>query len=192
MHERADFSRNERAETDTICTGSFNPPTDYATLETVVDPRREIAGEESQPPVAEHFARLLAVLVRILNDAAMAFDVATETIAAAVLLERRGQRPSVEDLVRMAGRVLVDAAERGSVPSVERRRLRGKTRSLSSAQLDEIARLGRDSLALPSQDADAMNELMRSAPGPGVLGRIELSPLVQRQALAASEEHVNG
>jgi hypothetical protein len=151
-----------------------------------------MAREESRLPVAEHFALLLAVLVRILHDAAMAFDVATETVAAVVLLERQGQTPSLDDLMRMAGRVLADAAERGSVPTVERRRLRGKTRTLSSTQLDEIARLGRDSLELPSHDVHAMDELMRTAPGPGVLGRIELSPLVQRPALAASEEHVNG
>ncbi len=145
----------------------------------------------------EAFARtslpsLVAVFVRVVHDAALAYDLATETLAAARW--RWDSSPALGDdrfawLIELGASVLADAAERTRVPSVERRRRAGEppSHTLTIADLQGIARLADAHLELTPAAREAADRLARTSPPPHVLRGIDLSGLVDAQPLPDRE-----
>lgn len=139
-------------------------------------------------------APLVAVLLRAVHDAALAYDLATETLAAA----RSSWGPAAEAnesndrsawLIEMGGSVLADAAERKRVPSVERRR-RGRTptpHTLTITDEQEMALFAEARLELSAAAAEAAEALARTAPPHHVVREIHLSGLVSAEALPDHE-----
>jgi predicted RNA polymerase sigma factor len=155
----------------------------------------ELSGDTRQE--FESFAHtslpsLVAVLVRVVHDAALAYDLATETLAAARW--RWESPPAPRDdrfawLIELGASVLADAAERTRVPSVERRRRTGEppSHTLTIADQQEIARLADAHLELTPSAREAADRLARSSPPPPILRGIDLSGLVDAQALPDRE-----
>jgi hypothetical protein len=130
---------------------------------------------------------VLVALVRVVHDAGLAFDLATEATARA----RFEWDGSAGDrwLLDVAAMVLGDAAERGHVPSIERRR-GGRpvpTLVLSAAEQQEIARLAEASLDLPPDLEQAFAAFVRDAPPPSRLRQIRPSGLVEPESLTVDE-----
>jgi predicted RNA polymerase sigma factor len=139
-------------------------------------------------------APLVAVLLRAVHDAALAYDLATETLAAARSRWGRAADPDESDdrsawLIELGASVLADAAERMRVPSVERRRsgreLTPHTLTISDQQ--EMAQLAEARLELSSPAVEAAEALARTAPPHHVLREIQLSGLVSAQPLPDHE-----
>jgi predicted RNA polymerase sigma factor len=139
-------------------------------------------------------APLVAVLLRAVHDAALAYDLATETLATARSRWGPVADPTESDdrsawLIELGGSVLADAAERKRVPSVERRR-RGrepKPHALTISDQQEMATLAEAHLELSPAAAEAAEALARTAPSRHVLREIQLSGLVSAQALPDHE-----
>jgi predicted RNA polymerase sigma factor len=150
------------------------------------------AGQEFESFARASLAPLVAVIVRVVHDAALAYDLATETLAAA---RWRWESPPAHGgdrfawLIELGGAVLADAAERRRVPSVERRRRTGEppSRTLTIADQQEIARLADADLELTPAAYEVAERLAHTSPPPHSLREIDLSGLVDPQALPDRE-----
>jgi hypothetical protein len=136
--------------------------------------------------VSQWLAPLVAVFLRAVRDAALAYDLATETLAAAHF--QWGSAPSgdagVGWVLRLGAHVLDVAVERGRVPATERRRGRQpRPRRLTVAEQQEIMALAEQHLALPDSALDAADALARMAPPPHVLAELQRSDLVEAEPL---------
>ncbi|MDQ6775559.1 MAG: hypothetical protein M3071_04905 [Actinomycetota bacterium] len=160
-----------------------------------MDELSDDAQEEFERFASASLAPLVAVLVRTVHDAALAYDLATETLAAA-----RWRWGSARDadgdsqdrsawLIELGGLVLADAAERQSVPSVERRRHGGEPapQTLTIAEQQEMAQLVEAHVELSPAAREAADALARAAPPRHALREIRLSGLVDAQALPDRE-----
>lgn len=137
--------------------------------------------------VARWLAPLVAVFLRAVRDAALAYDLATETLAAARL--RWDVAPpgdeAVEWFLGLGTDVLDTAMQRGRVPATERRRGRHATpRWLTVVEQQEIMALAEQHLELPDTARDAADALARMAPPPHVLAELRRSDLVQAEPLS--------
>lgn len=146
--------------------------------------------------LARWLAPLVAVFLRAIRDPALAYDLATETLAAAHL--QWGSAPpgdaGVEWVLRLGAQVLDTAVGRGRVPATER--LRGhqpRPRRLTVAEQHEIMALAERHLALPETARDAADALARMAPPPHVLAELRRSNLVQAEPLPdVATDHQQG
>jgi hypothetical protein len=152
------------------------------------------AQREFERFAAIQLAPLVAVLLRAVHDAALAYDLATETLAAARSSWGRAADPNETDdrsawLIELGGSVLADAAERMRVPSVERRRrgLEPRPHTLTISDQQEMATLAEASLDLSPAAAKAAEALARTAPPRHALREIRLSGLVSAQPLPDHE-----
>lgn len=133
---------------------------------------------------------LLALLVRTVHDGALALDLATEALAAA---RTEWREPIVGDsalvaLLELCARTLAAAAERGTVPAVERRRHHHDApRRLTAAAQRELARLAEQHLDLSTAARAAAEALARTAPPPAALRQLRLSGLVDVEPLSSPE-----
>lgn len=136
--------------------------------------------------VSRWLAPVVAVFLRAVRDAALAYDLATETLAAAHL--RWASAPPGEVAVGwvlgLGAQVLDSAVERGRVPAAERRRGRQPSpRRLTVAEQQEIMALADHHIELPPAARDAADALARMAPPPHVLARMSRSDLVEAEPL---------
>jgi hypothetical protein len=139
-----------------------------------------------------HASPLLLILLRIVHEPALAFDLATETLAA---IQTECDAPphadqALADLIDCASRQLSRAAATGRVPTVERhRRQEINPHRLTAAQQHELARLAERHLDLPENVRSAADALARSAPPHTVLKQIALSGLVEAERLPDPDAH---
>lgn len=149
----------------------------------VPDQRPEM---EYEAFVSRWLAPVVAVFLRVVRDPALAYDLATETLAAAHL--RWESAPSgdagVEWVLRLGTQVLDTAVGRGRVPSTERRRGQQPTpRRLSVAEQQEIMALAEEHIELPAAARDAADALARMAPPPHALAHLSRSDLIEAEPL---------
>lgn len=134
-----------------------------------------------------HAALLVAVLLRVVGDPGVAFDLAVETLA--TLRRRWSERPAEDEqllvwALECSRALLAVAVARGVVPSVERTRdQRPEHRTLSVAEQHQIARLAEQPLDLPPRAQDVVDALARDAPPPQPLRALRCSPLVDAEPL---------
>jgi hypothetical protein len=141
------------------------------------------------------FAPLVGVFLRSVRHPALAYDLATETLAAARLEwgAAPGGDEAVDWLLRLAAHVLDATVERRRVPSVERRRGHGPTsRRLSVAEQRQITALAEEHIELPVSAAAAADALARMAPPPHVVTELRLSGLVEADPLPDHERDPHG
>jgi hypothetical protein len=136
--------------------------------------------------VADWLGPLVAVFLRVVHDPLLAYDLTTETLAAA--RTRWESAPSgeaaVEWVLRLGADVLDGAVERGRVPATERRRAQQPTpRRLTVAEQHEIMALAEQSIELPTGARNAADALARMAPPPHALTRMRRSDLVEAEPL---------
>jgi hypothetical protein len=134
--------------------------------------------------VSHWLAPLVAVLLRAVRDPALAYDLATETLAAARLRweSAPSAEASVEWVLRLGAEVLDTAVERGRVPATERRRgQQPRPRRLTIAEQQEIMALAEQHIELPTGARDAADALARTAPPPHA--RPARSDLVEAESL---------
>lgn len=150
----------------------------------------ELADQSSdigyQAFVAQWLAPLVAVLLRAVRDPALAYDLATETLAAGRL--RWESAPSgdagVEWVLHLAAQMLEIAVQRGRVPTSERRRgQQPRPHRLTVAEQREIMALAEQHVELPPAARDAADALARTAPPPHVLVQLGRSDLVEAEPL---------
>jgi hypothetical protein len=150
----------------------------------------ELSGQPRQTDyeafVSDWLASLVAVFLRAVRDAALAYDLATETLAGAHLqweLAASGET-GVEWVLRLGAQVLNTAVERGRVPATERRRGRQpRPRRLTVAEQQEIMALAEHHIELPAGARDAADALARMAPPPHALAGLRRSDLVEAEPL---------
>jgi hypothetical protein len=131
-------------------------------------------------------APLVAVLLRAVRDPALAYDLATETLAAAHVQWQSAPsgEAGVEWVLRLGAQVLDTAVERGRVPATERRRGRQpRPRRLTVPEQHEIMALAEHHIELPAAARDAADALARMAPPPHSLARLGRSDLVEAEPL---------
>jgi hypothetical protein len=131
-------------------------------------------------------ASLVAIFLRTTRDPALAFDLATETLATA--RTERDEPPDRDDgiiaLLQLGAQVLAVAAEHQTVPAVERRRHRQATPlHLTVAEQQAVMRLAEENLDLPPIAQAAADAFARSAPPPTAIRQIRLSGLVEAEPL---------
>lgn len=148
--------------------------------------------QEFEPFAQISLPSLVAIIVRVVHDAALAYDLATETLAAARW--RWESHLALRDdrfawLIELSASVLATAAERRRVPSVERRRRTGEppSHTLTIADQQEIARLADAHLEVTPAAHEAAARLARTSPPQHILRGIDLSGLVDAQALPDHE-----
>jgi hypothetical protein len=157
--------------------------------------------DQRRPEDLEGFASrwlpcLLTAFVRCVHRTALAYDLATETLAGVRLWW--DSAPTDDDaagvwLLEHAARVLHTSVDRGQVTAIERRRGHGAARHrLSAAAQQEIARLAEEHLELPPRVQAAMEELARTAPAPHRLRQLELSSLIEAEPLAVPDGERHG
>ena len=139
---------------------------------------------------ARCFTPLVAVLLRSVRDAPLAYDLATETLATARL--HLDAAPDHDEtlawLLGLAVGVLDAAVQRGSVPSIER--LRGRqprVQRLTIEQQREIAALAETHTELPESARAIADALARNAPPWHVLRGLRPSGLVEADPLPDHE-----
>jgi hypothetical protein len=139
----------------------------------------------------ERFAKrwlraLVAVFLRAVREPALAYDLATETLATARL--RWGSAPPdphrVAWLLELGAGVIAAAVEHRRVPSIERlRNQRPAPRTLTVAEQHQLMALAETRFELPA-DAQAQAETFaRMAPPVHVLREIRRSSLVHAEPL---------
>ncbi len=136
--------------------------------------------------VSRWLAPLVAVFLRAIREPALAYDLATETLAAARLQWDRVPPgdAAIDPVLAVGMQVLDEAVDRGRVPTTERRRgEQPPPRRLTVAEQQEIAALAEDHIELPQSARDAADALARMAPPPHVLAGLRLSDLVQAEPL---------
>jgi hypothetical protein len=140
--------------------------------------------------VGRWLAPIVAVFLRAVGgDPALAFDLATETLAAARL--RCEFSPdddaAVERVLRLGANVLDETVQRKRVPATERRRQQRAAHRLSTAEQREIVALAEEHIELPVTARDVAEALARMAPPPHVIAQLRCSELVQAEPLQAPE-----
>lgn len=138
--------------------------------------------------VSRWLAPLVAVLLRAVRDPPLAYDLATETLAAAHL--RWESAPSgeagVDWVLRLGALVLNAAVEPGRVPATERRRgQQPRPRRVTVAEQQEIMALAEQQIEPPAAARDAADALALMAPPPHPLARLRHSDLVETEPLPA-------
>ncbi len=129
---------------------------------------------------------LVMIFLRCVRDAALAYDLATETLAAA---RTAWTQPPAGDgggvgLLHLGARTLTDAAARERVSAVERRRYGNVSpHRLTVEEQRGIARLADAHVELGSAVREAADELARSAPAPWSVQQIRLSGLIDAEPL---------
>jgi hypothetical protein len=161
-----------------------DPPETLLIMGELSDQRRQADYEAF---VVRWLAPLVAVFLRAVRDAALAYDLATETLAAARL--RWDVAPPGDEAVQWAlglgTDVLDTAVQRGRVPATERRRgQQAIPRLLTVVEQQEIMALAEQHLELPDTARDAADALARMAPPPHVLAELRRSDLVRAEALS--------
>lgn len=132
--------------------------------------------------VARWASTVMALLLRVLRDPLLAYDVTAETLAIARL--DWNQAPEGDEalawLIEIGVRVIEAAAQRGIVPSAERRR-GGQTsmRPLGVCDQREIIALSEAVIELPASASEAAAALARAAPPPSLLADLRSSDLVE-------------
>jgi hypothetical protein len=156
----------------------------------------DVAHEGWDEFARQHLALLVAVLLRIVSEPAVAFDLALETLAT---LRRRWRENPADDEERLiwafdTSRALIAAAvARGVVPSVERTRdQRPDHRILSITEQRQIIRLSEQRLDLPSRVQDVVDAMARDAPAPRQLRALRCSPLVGAEPLPDRDRETDG
>ena len=134
----------------------------------------------------QHVALVVTVLLRVVGNPGVAFDLAVETLA--TLRRRWSERPDDDRRLIWAFEsshaLLAVAVARGVVPSVERARdQRSECRTLSIAEQQQIISLSEQRLDLPSRVHDVVDALTRDAPPPRQLSSLRCSPLVNVEPL---------
>ena len=156
------------------------------TMGELSDQRPERPEADYEAFVSDWLAPLVAVFLRAVRDAALAYDLATETLAAA-RLEWQAAPPGeagVEWVLRLGASVLDATVDRGRVPATERRRGgQPVPRRLTVAEQREITALAEQHIELPDTACDAADALARMAPPPHVLARLRPSDLVETEPL---------
>jgi hypothetical protein len=129
-----------------------------------------------------NLSTVVLAFVRVLRDQALAWDVATEGMAAATLAWATFADGSRMAWVLEHGRrVLRDARDSGRVSSHQRMRSRAAvTKRLGLDEQRALSKLAQDSLDLDPEAAAVLDALARESPPPGVLLDIALSPLTSR------------
>jgi hypothetical protein len=141
-------------------------------------------------------ALLVAVLLRVVGDPGVAFDLAVETLA--TLRRRWSESPAGDEqllvwALECSRALLAVAVARGVVPSVERTRdQRPEHRTLSVAEQHEIAHLAEQPLDLPPRAQDVVDALARDAPPPQQLRALRCSPLVDAEPLREHARETDG
>jgi hypothetical protein len=159
-----------------------------------------MAGHDASPHefdafVARWLAPIVAVLLRVVHDPVLAFDLTTESLAAARVTWP--QTPDADDrlallLGSIAPVILADAAARGEVPATERSRgRRPPVQTLTARQQRELTMLAEARLELPSDAQAAAEALARSAPPAHVLARLRGSRLVDAEPLPDDRANVS-
>jgi hypothetical protein len=141
------------------------------------------------------FVQLVAVFLRSVPDPALAYDLATETVAAARLQWESAPvgDEAVDRLLRLGASVLDAAVEQRRVPSIERRRGRQPAaRRLSAAEQQELMALAEAHIELPASAGDAADALARMAPPRHMLLELRLSGLVEAEPLPDRERTRDG
>lgn len=141
------------------------------------------------------FARLVAVFLRSVRDPALAYDLATETLAAARLKWESAPtgHEAVGWLLWLGVGVLDAAVQRGGVPAIERRRGRQPaTKRLSASEQREITALAEAQIELPASAREPADALARTAPLRHVLVTLRLSGLVEADPLSDRERSRDG
>jgi hypothetical protein len=160
----------------------------------------ELSDQQSDADGFERFAErwiapLVAVFLRSVRQPALAYDLATETLAAARLdwdISPGGDE-AVAWLLRLGAGVLEATVERKRVPSVERRRgSQPDSQRLSVGEQQQIMLLAEDRIELPASAQDAADTLARLAPPPHILTELRLSPLVEAERLPDHERDRRG
>jgi hypothetical protein len=144
---------------------------------------------------ARWFTPLVAVLLRGVRDAPLAYDLATETLAAARLhLDAAPDRDeTLAWLLGLAVGVLDTAVERGSVPSIERQReRRPRVHRLTVQHQQEITALAETHIDLPESARGIADALARNAPPTHVLRGLRPSGLVEADPLPDRERSRHG
>ena len=154
----------------------------------------ELSGQPTQTDyqafVSEWLALIVGLFLRTVRDAALAYDLATETLAAAHL--QWESVPSGEAgvgwVLRLAAQVLDTAVQGGRVPATARRRGRQpRPRRLTVAEQREIVALIEHHIELPAGARDAADALARMAPPPRALAGLRRSDLVQAEPVPDDE-----
>jgi len=140
-------------------------------------------GEESHRDGwrSRNLSTVVLAVVRADKDPAFAWDVATETMAAAPLAWETFPGGSRMAWVLEHGRrVLRDARRSGRVSSRERARNGAAVaKTLSIEEQDALRVLAREPLGLDPDAAETADALAREAPPPGVLSEVALSRLTR-------------
>jgi len=128
----------------------------------------------------------IGVLLRAVREPALAYDIATESLATARL--RWSSAPAGSErlawLIQLGTVVLAQTVERGQVPSIERRREhQPAARVLTVAEQRELTALAEARIELPIEAQAAADALARSAPPMHVLRTLRRSDLVDAEPL---------
>ena len=131
-------------------------------------------------------ALVVAVFLRAAREPALAYDLATETLAAARLRWETAPAPAERTawLLEIGATVLATAIERGRVPSNERRRGREPAPCrLTVAQQHELMSVAEARLECPAGALVVADALARDAPPMHVLRELRRSELVEAEPL---------
>lgn len=135
---------------------------------------------------------LVAILVRTVHEPALAFDVCTETLAAARTEWPHpiGGDDALAELLALAARILDAARARESIPALERRRHhRAQPLRLTIDEQRATMKLADAHLDLSPATQAAAEALARDAPPPWAIRNIRLSGLVDADSLPNHESH---
>jgi hypothetical protein len=135
---------------------------------------------------------IVTVFLRATRDPALAYDLATETLAVARIQWDAAPdgHEAVAWVLNLGSDLLVTTVERRQVPSTERRRGNDpRPHRLTAAEQQQIMALAEQHLELPPTAQAAADALARTAPPRHVLADIRLSGLVDRDPLPHPQVH---
>lgn len=141
---------------------------------------------------ARRLTPIVAVFLRATRDPALAYDLATETLATARI--QWDAAPYGDEAVAwaldLASDLLARTVERRRVPSTERRRGNDpRPHRLTAAEQQQIMALAEAHLELPPTAQTAADALARTAPPRHILTNLRLSGLVERDPLPHPQVH---
>jgi hypothetical protein len=135
------------------------------------------------------------VFLRAVRDAALAYDLATETLATARLRWASAPPPPqrIAWAIELGTGVLAETVERGRVPSLERlRNRRPAPLRLTVAEQHELMALAEARFELPPEARAAADALARTAPPAHVLRELRGSDLVDADPLPLHDPERHG
>jgi hypothetical protein len=138
---------------------------------------------------------IIGIFLRATRDPALAYDLATETLAAARIQWQSapGGDQAVAWILDLGAEVLAAAVERRRVPSTERRRGNNPTLNrLTAVEQQQIMALAEAHIELPARAQAAADALVRTAPPPPMLTDLRLSGLVDREPLPHHQPQHDG